>query len=89
MAPALHHPPGVTFIDDERPINVNIDAAEYYGGKEVFSRGRTYSAVSHATRRFRAVLMALSCSRLHKDMRQDVHQHLESACAGCHTTKRL
>jgi hypothetical protein len=45
MAPALNHPSGVTFIDEHRAVNT--DAAEYYGGQEQFSRGRTYSAVSN------------------------------------------
>lgn len=46
MAPALAHPAGVTFIDDEQQNPVHSEAAEYYGGQEQFSRGRTYSAVS-------------------------------------------
>ena len=44
MAPTLNHPSGVTFIDEQKPVHA--DAAEYYGGQEQFSRGRTYSAVS-------------------------------------------
>lgn len=44
MAPALAHPSGVTFIDEQKPVDT--EAAVYYGGKEQFSRGRTYSAVS-------------------------------------------
>ncbi|EED84289.1 predicted protein [Postia placenta Mad-698-R] len=42
MAPALTHPTGVNFIDEQRPVNT--DAATYYGGQEQFSRSRTYSA---------------------------------------------
>ncbi|PCH42090.1 glycoside hydrolase family 37 protein [Wolfiporia cocos MD-104 SS10] len=42
MAPALTHPAGVNFIDEQR--QVNADAATYYGGQEQFSRSRTYSA---------------------------------------------
>ncbi|KAH9847702.1 trehalase-domain-containing protein [Lenzites betulinus] len=43
MAPALAHPTGVNFIDDQqRPVH--SDASTYYGGEERFSRGRTYSA---------------------------------------------
>lgn len=44
MAPALAHPTGVNFIDEQRPVNT--DAATYYGGEEQYSRSRTYSAVS-------------------------------------------
>ncbi len=44
MAPVLAHPSGVTFIDEQKPVD--SEAAVYYGGKEQFSRGRTYSAVS-------------------------------------------
>ncbi len=44
MAPALNHPPAVSFIDDAQKA-VHSEAAEYYG-QEQFSRGRTYSAVS-------------------------------------------
>lgn len=48
MAPALSHPPNVTFIDEHhRPVH--SEAADYYGGKEHFSRSRTYSAVSMST----------------------------------------
>ncbi|THH03615.1 hypothetical protein EW145_g6142 [Phellinidium pouzarii] len=43
MAPALSHPPGVSFIDDSEPLAVNVDASTYYGGGEYFSRSRTYS----------------------------------------------
>lgn len=46
MAPALTHPTGVDFIDEQRPVNT--DPAVYYGGQEQFSRSRTYSAVSTA-----------------------------------------
>ncbi|KAF9818859.1 hypothetical protein IEO21_02515 [Rhodonia placenta] len=42
MAPALTHPTGVDFIDEQRPVNT--DPAVYYGGQEQFSRSRTYSA---------------------------------------------
>ncbi|KAI0342674.1 trehalase-domain-containing protein [Trametopsis cervina] len=42
MAPALNHPPTVSFIDDQKAVH--SEAAEYYGGQEQFSRGRTYSA---------------------------------------------
>ncbi|KAF7313207.1 Trehalase [Mycena kentingensis (nom. inval.)] len=42
MAPALNHPTGVSFIDDEIH-GVNADAAAYYGKAEVYSRSRTYS----------------------------------------------
>ena len=45
MAPALNHPTGVNFIDEQQKP-VDAEAAEYYGGQEHFSRGRTYSAVS-------------------------------------------
>ena len=44
MAPALNHPAGVNFIDEQK--HVHAEAAEYYGGQEQFSRGRTYSQVS-------------------------------------------
>lgn len=44
MAPALAHPTGVNFIDDQQR-HVHSDASTYYGGEERFSRGRTYSAV--------------------------------------------
>ncbi|KAJ7238582.1 alpha,alpha-trehalase-neutral trehalase [Mycena haematopus] len=43
MAPALNHPSGVTFIDDEILGTVHVDAATYYGGGESFTRSRTYS----------------------------------------------
>lgn len=44
MAPALTHPTGVNFIDEQhRPVH--SDASTYYGGEERFSRSRTYSAV--------------------------------------------
>ncbi|KAI0682346.1 glycoside hydrolase family 37 protein [Cytidiella melzeri] len=42
MAPSLNHPAAVTFIDDQKAVH--SEAAEYYGGQEQFSRGRTYSA---------------------------------------------
>ncbi|KAI0663809.1 trehalase-domain-containing protein [Cubamyces menziesii] len=43
MAPALTHPTGVNFIDEQhRPVH--SDASTYYGGEERFSRSRTYSA---------------------------------------------
>ena len=44
MAPTLTHPTGVNFVD-EHHAPVHTDAAQYYGGEERFSRGRTYSAV--------------------------------------------
>ena len=45
MAPALTHPTGVNFVDEQqRPVH--SEASTYYGGEERFSRGRTYSAVS-------------------------------------------
>ncbi|KAI0648988.1 trehalase-domain-containing protein [Trametes meyenii] len=43
MAPALTHPTGVNFVDEQhRPVH--SDASTYYGGEERFSRARTYSA---------------------------------------------
>jgi alpha,alpha-trehalase len=45
MAPALNHPSGVTFIDDETLVTVHVDAATYYGGGESYTRSRTYSHV--------------------------------------------
>lgn len=45
MAPALNHPSGVTFIDDDSLGTVHVDAATYYGGGESFTRSRTYSHV--------------------------------------------
>jgi hypothetical protein len=45
MAPALTHPPGVSFVDDHGGKPVNVDAATYYGGEEAYSRSRTYSGV--------------------------------------------
>lgn len=44
MAPALNHPSAVAFLDEHhRPVHG--EPADYYGGKEHFSRSRTYSAV--------------------------------------------
>ncbi|KAF8868084.1 hypothetical protein CPB84DRAFT_1451048, partial [Gymnopilus junonius] len=44
MPPAsLYHPAAVTFLDDQAPRPVNVDAATYYGGNESFHRSRTYS----------------------------------------------
>ncbi|KAJ7227465.1 alpha,alpha-trehalase-neutral trehalase, partial [Mycena pura] len=43
MAPALTHPSGVTFIEDDIHVSVQVDAATYYGKAESFSRSRTYS----------------------------------------------
>lgn len=42
MAPALNHPSGVTFVE-EQPTDV--DAAIYYGGGDSYTRSRTYSTV--------------------------------------------
>ncbi|TEB33346.1 alpha,alpha-trehalase-neutral trehalase [Coprinellus micaceus] len=44
MAPAVNHPPSVTFHDD-RATHAHVDAAAYYGGVETHSRARTYSHV--------------------------------------------
>lgn len=44
MPPMLSHPTGVNFVDEHQRA-VNSDAQTYYGGKEHFSRTRTYSAV--------------------------------------------
>lgn len=49
MAPAILHPPGVSFIDDKDHTPAQQDAAQYYGGGEYFSRSRTYSGVSNNT----------------------------------------
>ncbi|KAF7312597.1 Trehalase [Mycena indigotica] len=44
MAPALNHPAGVSFVDDEAHAGSHqVDAAAYYGKAEVYSRSRTYS----------------------------------------------
>ena len=45
MAPALNHPPGVTFVDDHIHRPIHEDAATYYGGGESYTRSRTYSHV--------------------------------------------
>jgi hypothetical protein len=45
MAPPLSHPPGMSFVDDTQRA-IYSDASQYYGGQEVHSRSRTYSAVS-------------------------------------------
>ncbi|KZS94189.1 glycoside hydrolase family 37 protein [Sistotremastrum niveocremeum HHB9708] len=42
MAPALATPAGVVFVDDHERI-IHSDASAYYGGKETYSRSRTYS----------------------------------------------
>lgn len=55
MAPALSHPPGVSFLDDIDTRPVNVDASTYYGEREYFSRARTYSSV----RAFCSLLCAL------------------------------
>lgn len=49
MAPVLNHPTSVTFVDDANRSSVNVDAATYYGGGEVYTRSRTYSHVSHGS----------------------------------------
>ncbi|CAK5269700.1 unnamed protein product [Mycena citricolor] len=45
MAPALNHPAGVTFVEDQAlsSSSAQTDASIYYGGAESFSRSRTYS----------------------------------------------
>ena len=46
MPPAsLYQPSGVTFLEDQAPRPVNVDAATYYGGREHYHRSRTYSQV--------------------------------------------
>ncbi|TCD63209.1 alpha,alpha-trehalase nth1 [Steccherinum ochraceum] len=43
MAPVLNHPSAVSFVD-EHSRAIHGEPADYYGGKEHFSRSRTYSA---------------------------------------------
>lgn len=57
MAPALATPAGVVFVDDHERI-IHSDASAYYGGKETYSRSRTYSNVSHPHHLARRRLLA-------------------------------